>query len=71
MPDGLLGGDLPAGRRIQEIEAERVLKSRSERSHLAPESQEIQDVIDAVLFRVYGLTDDEARYIERRLKEML
>jgi len=58
-------------RRIQEIESKRVLKSRSERSHLAAESQPIQDAIDAVLFRCYGLSDDDARYIEARLKEML
>lgn len=57
--------------RIQQIEARRVLKSRSERSHLAPESQPIQDAIDAVLFHCYGLSEDESKYIEKRLKEML
>ena len=58
-------------RRVQKIEAKRVLKNRSERSHLAPESQPIQDAIDAVLFRCYGLSDDDGLYIESRLKEML
>jgi hypothetical protein len=58
-------------RRIQQIEAKRVLKSRSERSRLAPESQPIQDAIDAVLFRCYGLSEEEARYIEKQLEEML
>jgi hypothetical protein len=58
-------------RRIQQIEAKRVLKSRSERSQLAPESQPIQDAIDAVLFRCYGLSDDDAKYISQRLVEML
>ena len=58
-------------RRIQQIEAKRVLKTRSERSHLAPESQPIQDAIDAVLFRCYGLSEDDSHYIEKRLKEML
>lgn len=38
-------------RQIQKIEAKRVLKNRSERARLAPESQPIQDAIDAVLFR--------------------
>jgi hypothetical protein len=57
--------------RIQKIEAKRVLKNRSERSHLAPASQPIQDAIDAVLFRCYGLSDDDAKYISQRLKEML
>ena len=58
-------------RRIQKIEAKRFLKNRSERSHLAPETQPIQDLIDAVLFRCYGLSDDDANYISNRLKEML
>jgi len=58
-------------RRIQEIEAKRVLKSRSERSHLDPESQPIQDAIDDVLFRCYGLSEEEGRYISERLREML
>ncbi len=58
-------------RRIQEIEARRVLKNRSERSRLASESRPIQDAIDAVLFRCFGLSDDEARYVTQRLSEML
>ena len=58
-------------RRIQEIEAKRVLKNRSDRSRLAPESQPIQDAIDAVLFRCYGLSAEEGRYIEQRLEEVL
>lgn len=47
-------------RRIFEIEGKRVLKNRRERSRLAPECQPIQDAIDAVLFRCYGLSDDDA-----------
>jgi hypothetical protein len=58
-------------RRIQGIEAKRVLKNRSERSHLAQESQPIQDALDAVLFRCYGLSDEDARYVTQRLEEML
>lgn len=30
-----------------------------------------QDATDAVLFRCYGLSEEEARYIEKRLEEML
>jgi hypothetical protein len=37
---------------------------------LAPESQEIQDAADAILFNCYGFTADESRYIGRRLEEM-
>ena len=58
-------------RGIQRIEGARVLKKRSERSRLASESQPIQDAIDKVLFRCYGLSDDDAQYIEKRLQEML
>jgi hypothetical protein len=35
------------------------LKNRSERSRLAPESQLLQDVTDAALFKCYGLTDSD------------
>lgn len=58
-------------RAIQQIESKRVLANRSERSRLAPDSQPIQDAIDKVLFRCYGLSDDDAEYINKRLKEML
>lgn len=58
-------------RRLQEIEARRVLKSRSERSRLDPESQPIQDAVDRVLFQCYGLSEEEASYIAQRLGEML
>ena len=71
MPADVAGAAAAMSRRIQEIEAERVLASRSDRSHLAAEAQPIQDTIDAVLFRCYGLSDDEGDYIKRRLKEML
>jgi hypothetical protein len=58
-------------RQIQKIEAGRVLRNRAERSHMAKESQQIQEVIDTVLFRCYGLSENDAEYIEHRLKEML
>ncbi len=71
MPNTVAEALAEMSRRIQQIEAKRVLKSRSERSHLAPESQPIQDAIDSVLFRCYGLSGDDAKYIEQRLEEML
>lgn len=40
-------------------------------SHLALESQPIQDAIDAVLFHFCGLTSEETHYIDQPLKEML
>jgi hypothetical protein len=56
---------------IQQIEARRELRKRSERSRLAPESQPIQDLIDEVLFHCYGLSEEEAQYVRTRLDEML
>lgn len=71
MPKPVADALAKMSRSIQKIEAKRVLKNRSERSRLAPESQPIQDAIDAVLFRCYGLSEDDANYIEKRLEEML
>jgi hypothetical protein len=71
MPKDVADALAEMSRRIQKIEAKRKLKSRSERSQLAPESQPIQDAIDRVLFKCYGLSDDDAEYVKMRLKEML
>ena len=57
--------------RIQDLEARRIVLNRSDRSKLAPESQPIQDAIDAVLFKCYGLSDEDAEYVKKRLTEML
>ena len=58
-------------RRIQGIETHRILQSQCGRSRLTPESQPIQNTIDKVLFCCYGLSEDDAQYIEQRLTEML
>lgn len=58
-------------RRIQEIEARRVLKNRSDRSQLSAESAPIQEIIDAVIFRCFGLSAAESQYVLNRLQEML
>ncbi len=71
MPESVAECIAEMSREIQKSEANRVLQNRSERSRLAPESQVIQDAIDQVLFRCFGLTDAEGAYIEKRLKEML
>ena len=71
MPESVTDAIAKMSQRIQEIESNRILKSRSERSRLARESQPIQDAIDRVLFRCYGLSEDDAQYIEKRLTEML
>ena len=58
-------------RRIEEIEGGRSMARRSERANLAPNSQTIQDVVDNLLCRAYGLSTDDGQYITRRLGEML
>ena len=57
--------------KICEIESSRTLRSRAERSRLASESQLLQDAIDRVLFRCYGISDEDAEYVKKRLSEML
>jgi hypothetical protein len=69
MPKSAVDAIAGMSHRIQKIEAKRVLKNRSERSQLAPQSQPI--AIDAMLFRCYGLSEEDARYIEKRVQEML
>ena len=71
MPQNVADALAEMSRRIQQIERNRVLESRSARSRLASEAQPIQDAIDAVLFNCYGLTPEEGDYISRRLEEML
>ncbi len=58
-------------RYIQDVEGRRIMRSRSERAFLTQDSQDVQDVIDAVLCRCYGLDENEATYIYTRLREML
>lgn len=71
MPRDVVTAVSTLSQRIQQIEAERVLKSRSDRSVLADESAPIQVAIDSVLCRCFGLSVDEERYITTRLAEML
>ncbi len=58
-------------RRIVEVEARRGAVARSERSALAPAAQPCQDLLDRILFRLAGLTDDEAAGLAERLARML
>ena len=57
--------------RLRTIESKRILSNRAERSRLASESQPIQDALDRVLFHCYGLSEDDAHYVKKRLTEML
>ena len=56
---------------VQYIEGRRNLEKRAERSRLDVKSQPIQNMIDKLLFKCYGLSTDEQKYIEKRLTEML
>jgi len=71
MPKAVIEGLAEMSRRIQEIESARILHGRSERSHLAEESQMLQDAIDMLTFRCFGLSPEQAAYIGERLREML
>jgi hypothetical protein len=71
MPNVVAYALIEMSRQISKSESARKLNNRSERSSLSPESQEIQDVIDSLLFRCYGLSEEEGEYIATRLKEML
>jgi hypothetical protein len=57
--------------RITEIEAKRGAIARSERSALDPQAQPYQDLLDKIIYRMAGLTDEEARGLEERLAGML
>ncbi len=57
--------------RIVRFEEQRGEISRAERSRLCSESQPLQDLLDRVLFRSAGLTDQEAAALEDRLAKML
>ena len=71
MPQYIMEALIILCKKIQIIENGRILENRAERSSLAFESQSIQDVIDSVLFHYYGLSEDDGKYIEQRLREML
>lgn len=71
MPDYALQAIVLMCRRIAKQESARRMRNRSDRSHLAEESQVIQNAIDRLFFRYFGLTDEDASYICGRLAEML
>ncbi len=64
-------GIVALSRRLQEIEGRRILKNRFERARLALESQPFQDAVDAIWFKCYGLSEDDAEFVRGRLAEML
>jgi hypothetical protein len=71
MPRAVASAIVALSRRIQKIEGARVLTNRGDRSHLDSESTPIQEAIDAVLFRCFGLSEEESHYVSGRVDEML
>jgi hypothetical protein len=57
--------------RISDIERKRGDIARAERSALDPKARPLQDLLDKMLYRMAGLTDDEAAGLEERLAKML
>lgn len=57
--------------KIQEIEKNRVISSRKERSKLDNNAGSLQRYINYLLYTIFGLTDDEMNYVEARREEML
>ena len=57
--------------RITKIEADRGDIARSDRSALDPKAQPYQDLLDRMLYRMAGLSDEEAAGLESRLATML
>jgi hypothetical protein len=56
---------------VQKYESSRRLRNRSERSHLSEESQTIQEAVDTLICRHFGISDADASYVATRLREML
>ncbi|MCC6575006.1 MAG: Eco57I restriction-modification methylase domain-containing protein [Planctomycetes bacterium] len=56
---------------LQDIESARTLSARSDRSALSTESQRLQKAVDRIVEASLGLTVEDGRYIEERLREML
>ena len=56
---------------ICEMEASRGDIARAERSALNVRARPYQELIDAIIFRLAGLTDAEAEGLEQRLSKML
>jgi hypothetical protein len=57
--------------RIMAIEHGRGEIARTARSALAPAAQPLQDLLDRIIFRMAGLSDDEAVWLQQRLQRML
>lgn len=57
--------------RITEIEEKRGDIARTERSALDPRAQPYQDLLDKIIYRMAGLTDEDAGGLEERLAKML
>ena len=57
--------------KIIQIEASRGKIARAERSALDPKAQPLQELLDQMIYRMAGLTEDESKALEERLARML
>jgi hypothetical protein len=62
---------IEAVKEISVIEAVRGDIVRTERSALDPAAQPFQDLIDQLLFRMAGFSDEESAGLEKRYERML
>ena len=56
---------------IEEEESNRGAITRGERSHLAPDSEHAQEILDDMIFMVLGISEPQRRHIRDRLDQML
>ncbi len=70
-PAGVMSCMVRLVERITQIEGARGDIARAERSALDPKAQPYQDLLDRMLYRMAGLTDEEAAGLEERLEGML
>ena len=57
-------------RRVRTIEERRGPIGRGARAHLADDAQPLQDLADAILFRMVGFSDREVSDLSTRLEKM-
>lgn len=57
-------------RRIQAIEAARGEVSKAQRAHLDVQAQPLQDLIDAILFRMIGFSQQDVDGLTAKLEQM-
>lgn len=60
-----------AALRLSELEKARQVTSKRDRAYLSPQAEQLQEEANRLLFRIFDLDELDAKYIDRRLQEML